>query len=207
MIPLDKMNRMNQYLIGFWKIGYLNLLWIGFSLLGLIIFGVGPSTYALTKYYDRWLRCQEEPPVFKSFWQFYKERFKQSLVASWIVLGMIYILVINIFNATVWYVQVANILMLLMTVIGSTFLYSAMAALNFTTLRAVFRASAMMGIGYLHYTIILWTAILSSYYVLSKTYPSLLLLFGIGFITFAVTAMSKRIVSDFDEETKKEEEI
>lgn len=207
MISLDKMNRMNQYLIGFWKIGYLNLLWIGFSLLGLIIFGVGPATYALTKYYDRWLRCQEEPPVFKSFWQFYKERFKQSLVASWIVLGMIYILVINIFNATVWYVQVANILMLLMTVIGSTFLYSAMAALNFTTLRAVFRASAMMGIGYLHYTIILWTAILSSYYVLSKTYPSLLLLFGIGFIIFAVTAMSKRIVSDFDEETKKEEEI
>lgn len=206
MISLDKMSRMNNYLIGFWKIGYLNLLWIGFSLLGLVIFGVGPATYAITKYYDRWLRCKEEPPVFRTFWMYYKERFKQSLLASWTVLGILYILFVNLFNATIWYVQVANVLMLVTTVVGSTFLYSVMASLKFASLRDVFRASVMMGVGYLHYTIILWTAIFGMYYLLSRTYPSLLILFGIGFITFIIAFVNKHIVSGFEDEAEKERE-
>lgn len=199
MLTLEKMTKMNDYLMGFWKMIYLNLLWIGFSLLGLVVLGVGPATYAMTKYYDRWFRYQEEPPVFKTFWKYYKERYKQSVIISMIQMLIGYVLIVNIFHVTQWYLQAGNILMFLLFIVGSTHIYNVMAALKFTTLREIVRASFMMGLGYLHFTIILWTVLLAVYYGLSVSFPSLLILFGIGFMGAATSFVGKRIVADFED--------
>lgn len=199
MLTLDKMTKMNDYLMAFWKVVYLNLLWIGFSLLGLVVLGVGPATYAMTKYYDRWFRHQEEPPVFRTFLKYYKERYKQSVIMSLIQMLIAVVLIVNIFHVTQWFLQVANVLMFILFIIGSTHIYTVMAALKFTTLREIVRASFMMGLGYLHFTIILWTVLLSVYYGLSITFPSLLILFGIGFMGAAISFVGKRIVADFED--------
>lgn len=206
MATLDKMTKLNDYLSGFWKIAYLNLLWFAFSLLGLFLFGIGPATYAMTKYYDRWFRLKEEPPVFQTFWQYYQERFKQAVAISWIQGIILAVLVFNIFNVTAWFLQVTNVLMLVIFLVGSTHLYNVMAALTYETIREIAQASMMMGLGYLHYTIILWTIVLGVYYLLSITYSSLLLLFGIGFMGAAIAFTGTRIIADFESDGKKDEE-
>lgn len=207
MLSLEKITKINDFMIGILRVAYLNLLWIGFSLLGLGLFGAGPATYAMMKYYDRWLRCQEELPVGRTFWKFYKERFKQSVLVSWIILGVLSILIINIFHVTEWYLQVANVLMLALSLVGITHLYNVMAALDFSTLREITRASFMMGLGYLHYTIILWTVLIGIYYLVSVKFISLLFLFGIGFTGLAISYVGKRIIADFEEEPEQDEEI
>ncbi|WP_164544032.1 YesL family protein [Jeotgalibaca ciconiae] len=207
MKSLDKMNKVNDYLIGFWKIIYLNGLWLVFSLLGLGIFGVGPATYAVTKYCFRWLHFKEEPAVFQSIWKYYKEAFKQSVLVSWVLIAIFTILIVNLFNVTEWYFQVANIFMFVMAIVGGTHIYNVMVALRFKNLREITRASLMMGIGYLHYTIILWTILIGTYYVLSSIYPSLLFLFGTGFTIFLITFVGNVIVKDFEEEPQEDEEI
>lgn len=200
MLTLEKMTKMNSFLMGIWKIAYLNLLWFAFSLLGMVFLGVGPATYAMMKYYDRWFRLQEEPPVFKTFWNYYKERFKQSALLGVIMILVATVLIVNIFNVTHWFVQVVNVLMFFIFIIGSTHIFNVMAALKYQTIREIIRASTMMGVGYLHYTIILWTVIIGGYYLLSVTLPGLLILFGIGFIGAAISFVGKRIVVDFEDE-------
>lgn len=201
MFSLENLDKMNQRLMGFWKLVYLNILWILFTLLGLGLLGVGPATYALTKYFDQWFRLKNEPPVFKTFWMYYKERFKQSVFVSWILLAVSYVLIVNLFNLTAWYLQVANVLALVVLIIGGTHVYTVMAALTFETIPEILRASLMIGVGYLHYTIILWTVVLGFQYVLSITYPSLLFLFGIGFTIASIVFVGKRIIGDFEDET------
>jgi uncharacterized membrane protein YesL len=70
------------------KVALLNLLWIGFSLLGLIIFGFFPSTVAMFAVVRKWILGEEETPIIRTFWTAYKKEFKKSNL-----LGLIIVLV------------------------------------------------------------------------------------------------------------------
>jgi uncharacterized membrane protein YesL len=47
------------------RLAYLNLLWIMFSLAGLVVFGVMPSTIAMYTVTRRWLTEDVDIPIFK----------------------------------------------------------------------------------------------------------------------------------------------
>ncbi|KHF40555.1 hypothetical protein LQ50_08490 [Halalkalibacter okhensis] len=57
------------------RLAYLNLLWIGFSLAGLIVFGFWPATAAMFAIIRRWRMGDSEFPIFKSFWVYFKSDF------------------------------------------------------------------------------------------------------------------------------------
>lgn len=57
---------------------YLNLLWIIFTCLGLLILGIFPATTAMFSVVRKWLIGEKEIPIFKSFWQTYKTEFVKS---------------------------------------------------------------------------------------------------------------------------------
>jgi uncharacterized membrane protein YesL len=54
------------------KFAYLNLLWIGFSLLGVVILGFFPATIAMFSIIRKWLMGETDIPVFHTFWTTYK---------------------------------------------------------------------------------------------------------------------------------------
>jgi len=60
------------------KFAYVNLLWIGFSLLGLVLFGISPSTVAMFAVIRKWLMGESDIPVFQTFWDTYKKEFLRS---------------------------------------------------------------------------------------------------------------------------------
>ncbi|MFP4661651.1 MAG: YesL family protein [Halanaerobiales bacterium] len=70
-------NEGSLYRITEWitRLVYVNLLWILFTLLGLIIFGVMPSTLAVFVVIKKWLSGQENVKVFSLFWETYKSEF------------------------------------------------------------------------------------------------------------------------------------
>jgi len=60
------------------RLAYLNLLWIGFTLIGGILFGWGPSTVAMFAVTRKWLTGHIDIAVFPVFWKTFKAEFIRS---------------------------------------------------------------------------------------------------------------------------------
>lgn len=66
------------------RLAYLNVLWIGFSLSGLLIFGVMPATVGMFAVTGRWLSGDLEFPLFPVFWNSFRKEFIRSNVVGFV---------------------------------------------------------------------------------------------------------------------------
>ncbi|NGP44423.1 YesL family protein [Bacillaceae bacterium SIJ1] len=74
------------------RLAYVNILWICFTFLGLIVFGFGPSTAALFAVTRKWVQGEHEIPVFKTFWSEYKNEFLRANILGVLLLVVGFIL-------------------------------------------------------------------------------------------------------------------
>lgn len=77
------------------RLAYLNLLWVVFTLLGVIIFGFMPATAAMFSVTRKWVMGEPETPIFKTFWKTYREEFFKLNVYGIILMGSVYLLIIE----------------------------------------------------------------------------------------------------------------
>lgn len=85
------------------KFAYLNLLWIIFTLLGGVIFGLFPSTISMFAIVREWLKGETDIPLFSTFWKNYRVEFINSNLLGVIVTVITAIIVLDIF-----YIQSTN---------------------------------------------------------------------------------------------------
>jgi uncharacterized membrane protein YesL len=78
------------------KLAYTNLLWIAFSLLGLIVLGFFPATTAMFTVVRKMLMNESDIPVLKTFWETYKTDFLKSNLLGLILVITGYIIYIDI---------------------------------------------------------------------------------------------------------------
>lgn len=85
------------YKISVWitKFAYLNLLWILFTLFGLIIFGFFPASVSTFAVVRKWLKCKGEFSLFHFFFSYYKKEFIKSNLLGIILLGIAFILYVD----------------------------------------------------------------------------------------------------------------
>lgn len=196
-MTLEKLNKLNEWMIGLLKVAYLNLLWVVFTILGLGIFSVGPATYAMMAYYDYWLRQKESLPVAKSFWKFFKENYRQSFLVSLIYLAIGAIFTVNIFFNRVWSIQMVNVIMLILVLFSFTHVFTLMSAVGYKKIVDLLKAAILLGFGYLHYGIIAWTVIGVFYFLTATFFPGMLFVFGVGFTGLLCSLASKQVFKDF----------
>ncbi|MCT2537042.1 YesL family protein [Aquibacillus koreensis] len=60
------------------KFAYINLLWMLFTIVGLVIFGFYPSTIAMFTIMRKWIMGNSDLAVFKTFWNTFKKEFLKS---------------------------------------------------------------------------------------------------------------------------------
>ncbi|WP_050183397.1 YesL family protein [Domibacillus robiginosus] len=73
----------NELLVFFEKIArlaYINVLWIAFTVLGLVIFGFMPATAAMFSVLRAQIRGKQDTTVFQHFWKVYRKEFVKSNV-------------------------------------------------------------------------------------------------------------------------------
>ncbi|SHN22564.1 YesL family protein [Gracilibacillus kekensis] len=70
------------------KLTYLNILWFLFTLLGFVLFGLGPATAAICKIQHNWLRNENVSSVFSSFWKEYKTSFLKVNMLTIVLIGL-----------------------------------------------------------------------------------------------------------------------
>jgi uncharacterized membrane protein YesL len=77
---MNKLSMNGLYTLTEWitRFAYVNLLWIGFSLLGLVVFGISPATVAMFTVIRKWIMGESDIPVFQTFWNSYKKEFLRS---------------------------------------------------------------------------------------------------------------------------------
>ncbi|RCW74818.1 YesL family protein [Saliterribacillus persicus] len=96
-----------------YRLAYLNILAICFSLFGGILFGVFPAITAMFVLNNKWLKTKEDFSVSKEFWKAYKMYFlKSNLLGGVILLTMIALYVdfslIQNFNGVLYYLILSS---------------------------------------------------------------------------------------------------
>jgi len=81
-----------------YQLASVNILWILFSVLGLIIFGIGPATTAALSVIRGWIKQEErEGNMFQIFWRVYKESFVQANILWFILLLIGFVLYVDLY--------------------------------------------------------------------------------------------------------------
>jgi uncharacterized membrane protein YesL len=95
---MNKLSMSGLYTLTEWitRFAYVNLLWIGFSLLGLVVFGISPATVAMFTIIRKWIMGDNEIPVFQTFWNSYKKEFLRGNRLGLIIALLAYIIFIDL---------------------------------------------------------------------------------------------------------------
>lgn len=88
---------MNQIFIWFSNLAYLNFLWVVFSLFGMIVLGIAPSTSALFAVIRKLHQGEEEIPITKTFFTYYRKDFWMANALFYILFAVGAILVVDMF--------------------------------------------------------------------------------------------------------------
>jgi len=67
------------------KLAYVNILWILFSLGGLLFLGVSPASAALFSILRKWLMGETDIPIFRTFLDTYKKEFLKANKLGWLM--------------------------------------------------------------------------------------------------------------------------
>lgn len=70
------------------RLAYLNLLWLSFSLVGLVVFGITPSTVAMFTVVRKWLAGDTDFPIYKTFFAAFKKEFVKANIVGLILFGI-----------------------------------------------------------------------------------------------------------------------
>jgi uncharacterized membrane protein YesL len=78
------------------KFAYINLLWIGFSLAGLVVLGFFPATVSMFTIIRKWLKGETEIAIFRTFWTTWKSEFFRSNGLGLLVAAVVGLIVLNL---------------------------------------------------------------------------------------------------------------
>lgn len=200
MFSFEGFVRINTFLQGIYRLAYLNLLWLAGTLLGLVLFGVGPASYALAAYIDRWFRRGENPPVTKTFIADFRAHYWHAAGIGWILTAAAAVIVTNVFSAQDWFVQFANVAALVVLTIIAAYVFPVMAATDVRGIPRQIAAALLLGIGSLHWTIIAAAVAAGALWLVTTFALPLLLFFGIAIPAAAVGFVTRivfgRLTSD-----------
>src|SRR5699024_5867832 len=77
------------------RLAYINVLWIAFSLVGIIIFASFTATIRMFTAIRKWIQGDGDIPIFMTFWATYKKEFLKSKLLSLFLSLIGYILYID----------------------------------------------------------------------------------------------------------------
>ena len=82
------------------RFAYLHLLWVLFTLAGVVILGIYPSTTAAFAIMRKWLHGESDLPVFKTFWTYYRNEFWKSNHLGLYITIILFVILVDLFYIT-----------------------------------------------------------------------------------------------------------
>ncbi|WP_110588580.1 YesL family protein [Microbacterium suaedae] len=201
MLSYEGLMRINTVLTGVYRMAYLSLLWLLGVFAGLVVFGIGPSSYALAAYVDGWFRRGDVPPVARTFAANFRADFWRSCTVGWILLAAGAIIVTNLFSVEIWAIQFANVVALFVLVVAAAYVFPIAAATDITAVHRRLGAALLVGFGSLHWTIIALAASGGVLWLMWQFAAPLLIVFGIGIPSAAFGLVTRSVFRQLADET------
>lgn len=178
LFSFESFATLNHWLGAFWRLIYLNLLWTLVTLLGLVVMGIGPASYALATCLDGWVRRGEGPPTAATFFRSAREQGFRPVIMGWLLLGAGTVIVVNLLSLTDWYLRVANLVALAALVLIGAYVFFVMAATEVVGVRRQIVTALLLGIGSLHWSVLGATGVTLAYLAMFRLAMPLLFLLG-----------------------------
>lgn len=101
------------------RFAYVNVLWILFTLAGIIIIGFFPATVSMFAVVRKWILGETDLPIFKTFWKYYKIEFLKSNTIGYIILliGFIFYVDLRMLYLSEGFIQILYYPILVITFI------------------------------------------------------------------------------------------
>jgi uncharacterized membrane protein YesL len=133
------------------KFAYLGILWMFFSLLGLILFGLFPATISTFVITRKWVQGYTDIPITKTFWQTYKKEFKKGNIIGFIyyIIGyLLYLdfqLIANISNSALQITSFSLVLISLVLLLTLLYLFPVYVHYEYTIIH-VFKNAFLISV-------------------------------------------------------------
>jgi uncharacterized membrane protein YesL len=164
------------------KFAYINLLWIGFSLAGLLVFGLFPATISMFTIIRKWIMGEGDIPIFRTFWTTYKSEFFRSnglgllvaVVCGLIILDLVFMK--NLGNGFMNPIQIPLYLFMFAVVMTMFYLFPVYVHYNLKLIQMIKNSFLMMLISPIENLVMI--AGIGAVYFVVKFIPGLGIFFG-----------------------------
>ncbi|WP_114855791.1 DUF624 domain-containing protein [Brachybacterium sp. YJGR34] len=178
LFSFESFATLNHWLGAFWRLIWLNLLWTAVTVLGLVVVGIGPASYALARCLDGWLRRGEPAPTARSFFRHAREQGFRPVVMGWLLLGAGTVIGVNLVSLSDWYLRAANLVALAALLLITAYVFFVMAATEVVGIRRQVVTALLLGLGSLHWSVLGGTAVALVYLAMFRFAMPLLFLLG-----------------------------
>jgi uncharacterized membrane protein YesL len=167
---------------------YMNILWVLFTLLGGVVFGIIPSTVAMFAIARKTAMGEEDIPVFKTFWGTYRSEFLRSNLLGLIltVIGLVWYFDLHFFRQFEGSIYtIMNYAMMMLGMVFFILLIYVFPVYVHYDLKLYQYLTYALKIGFLRPASVLFMIVgtLCTYYFLIYL-PGLIPLFGITFFVY-----------------------
>ncbi|MFD2217124.1 YesL family protein [Metabacillus endolithicus] len=181
----------------------LNVAWIFFSVLGLFVAGIFPSTAAMLSVARKWILGEHDIKIFQTFKKIYRQEFATANILGWIltITGVILyvnfqlmknsVSVFSIVTPFAFYLMVFFYMILLIWAFPMLVHYKA-------TWRQHLKNAIIVGLSKIHYTLMCGLAIFLVLY-LSLSYPGIIPFFTISVLGIGVMWVTLRVFTKMDQ--------
>ncbi|SDL82792.1 YesL family protein [Sediminibacillus halophilus] len=187
----------------------LNLLWIGCTLLGGVVFGFAPSTAAMYAVARKQI-LTEDSPLFRTFWSIYRQEFFRANGLAWLLaaIGAIWYFDLHFFREFEgWFYSLMNYIMIMIGLVYMILLMYILPVFVHYDLKIRGCIKQALIIGFLHPAnlVLMLVVGLSSYYFFIY-FPGLIPLFGLTVFAHLNMWLSLKCFNQI-EETKLTEKV
>lgn len=178
------------------RLAYVNLLWILFTLLGLVVLGVFPATAALYAVTRKWELKGTDIPIWKTYWETYKREFIKANVAGYIFLaiGIILFVDLKFFQSRGGsaFVLISYVFLVLFIIylIMCLFLFPVFAHFDLKSFHYI-KQTFLFILSRPLEALIAAAGCLASYFLMMRI-PGIILFFSMSLVAYIVTKMAQR---------------
>ncbi|CAG9620943.1 YesL family protein [Sutcliffiella rhizosphaerae] len=192
------------------RLAYLNILWILFTLLGGILFGIMPATTALFAVIRKYRQGFSDLPVFKTFWGYYKKEFLKSNVLGMLLFILGYLLYLNLtlLQGEAWLSIGLRYVMLFFCVlffIVILMIFQVYVQYNLKLFQYV-KTALLIGLSYPHFILLMVAGIFLLQYLFFFI-PGIIPFFGASLLAYMMSGVTEIIYLKMNAKEKKKETV
>lgn len=185
------------------KFAILGILWMFFSLLGLILFGLFPATISTFVITRKWVQGYTDIPITKTFWQTYKMEFKKGNIIGFIyyIIGyLLYIdfqLIANISNSALQITSFSLVLISLVLLLTLLYIFPVYVHYEYNIIH-VFKNAFLISVLRPLNTLMMIAGTLAVYGLI-RLIPGLIPFFAISLLAYINMWCANRVFKKFDQ--------